>query len=185
MNKRLFVSIPIPEFLKEAFDRYRGLYPLKHIRWLPKENFHITVFFIGDTEEENISFISEKLKKISKGLKPFSLEFSNVCFAPPGKSKRMVWGVFSMSDFFQDMVDRVSKSLDDSYDAKARPAIPHVTIARLKYSKSLKNINFKQPDLKNKTLEVCSLELQESHLMPGGAFYKVIEVFPFKKEGST
>ena len=180
MVRRLFVSIPISKVFQESFDRYKDLYSLKGIRWVPKENFHVTLHFIGGIDEEGIASIVDSLREIALEMRPFHLVFSEVHFAPPGKIKRMVWGEFEKSDSFQYLVHRISSALDSSYDPVIkRIPIPHVTLARIKNSKKIKGLELSQPDLENKTLDIISFDLQESQLNPEGTRYILLKSFPF------
>lgn len=183
MNKRLFVSIPTNDFLKNALEGYKKLYLVKNFRWLPRENFHITVCFLGEVDETEIPTVIEKIKKISESTPVFTLEFSGIVFGPPGKSKRMVWGLFSPSSVFAEIVDKIS-TIWGGEEPEERKPIPHVTMARIKDSKSMRGIDLKQLQLENKILEVKKLQLQESTLSSEGASYQVREEFQLKNAGS-
>ncbi len=61
---RAFIAIPLPASLQEQI--YSETQPLRTqlgheiIRWVPPENIHITLKFLGDTEKEKL----EKLKRL-------------------------------------------------------------------------------------------------------------------------
>ena len=175
--KRLFVSIPLSKEFREIFSHYETLYPLKGVRWAVKENLHLTVHFIGEVENHWLPEIQERIRGIANETSVFTLHFSKVMFAPPGKTKRMVWGVFSNSDIFQPLVDRLSEALNFNAEIVRRSAIPHITLARIR-EKHAKKIDLQQPSMKYPDWVIRTLELQESVLTSEGATYRVLCAFP-------
>ncbi len=183
MTQRLFVSIPISKFLKEEFNRYRSLYPYPEIRWLPESNYHLTLSFYGETSQELIPSLIEGLWEVAKVSHPFNIEFSNVCFAPFDKPKRMVWAVFLYSADFEYLMQHVSKLCDQkTVSGTTKKTIPHVTIARFKKLKKMKGIHLEQPKLETKILEVRVMELQTSLLSPTGSQYTLLKTFHLGKK---
>ncbi|MCK4311477.1 MAG: RNA 2',3'-cyclic phosphodiesterase, partial [Candidatus Cloacimonetes bacterium] len=63
---RTFLALELPENIKnevaEVVEYFRSLVR-DGIKWVAKENLHITFQFIGDTREEDIPEISEFLKE--------------------------------------------------------------------------------------------------------------------------
>jgi len=177
MTRRLFVSLPIQENFRSVFNTYRDEYAIKGIRWIPSESYHITLHFLGDTPEEAIPGIEGALETVAKAIYPFDLEFWEVSFAPPGKFKRMVWGVFQRSEAFQELVTRVPEAVSSAKSLELRESIPHVTLARIRNPKSIQGIKLRQPDIDDRILRVNRLELQESYLAPSGAQYRVLKAF--------
>ena len=179
MNKRLFISIPLSPDFKGVLGQYHNQYTQKGIRWLSQDQFHLTICFLGDTDASKVPQISENLQSLVSQTSPFQLTFKEVTFAPPGKSRRMVWAVFDASDAFTKLVTAVSALFAEVSDS--REPIPHVTMARIKYPKKVKEVSLVQPRLEKKVLDVKSLDLQESGLSPRGASYNIIRTFPFRK----
>jgi len=61
MKKRLFISIPITEELRDVFFDLKEKYASQEIRWTVPGNLHITVYFIGYVDEGLLPEIIEKL----------------------------------------------------------------------------------------------------------------------------
>jgi len=172
MDKRLFISIPLPTVWLDLFERYKKEYFNEPIRWIEKENLHLTVHFMGDTPEEKIPEINKKLRGISAEISPFSIEFFKIDFAPPGKSKRMIWAYFLPSKSFENLVQKIEK--------EEREPLPHATLARFRDYRPLRSLRLKQPTVTDKIFQVTSFDLQSSQLSRSGAEYEVIESFPLK-----
>ncbi|MCL5117369.1 MAG: hypothetical protein M1124_00885, partial [Candidatus Marsarchaeota archaeon] len=63
LKKRCFISIPIPEDIK---DKIEGLYQdINNIRFITRNNLHITVLFLGQIDLTEI----ERIKKIMQDIK--------------------------------------------------------------------------------------------------------------------
>ena len=48
MKKRLFLAIPLTEEIKSELDKYKNEMGLEGVRWIPSENLHVTLYFLGD-----------------------------------------------------------------------------------------------------------------------------------------
>lgn len=181
-TKRLFLSIPFSKSWVDLFDEYKKEYLHHPIRWIEKENLHLTLYFIGETPENRISEMKEKLRCISPEFPPFSLEFSKIDFAPPGRSKRMIWACFLPSKIFKNLVFKVQRAVGGKEAEEEREPLPHATLARFRDFKPLRGLRLKQPEISDKLLKIISFELQKSELSPSGAHYEMIESFPLKGE---
>ena len=114
-KKRLFLALPLlPSFL-ELFGRYQKSSSLKGIRWIASSNLHITVYFLGDVEEQKIEPLCDKLQRCFSAITPFLLEFEDIVFAPPKRPPRMVWATFAANKDYQNMVFKIAEASDSLY----------------------------------------------------------------------
>ncbi|EQA64729.1 2'-5' RNA ligase-like protein [Leptospira alexanderi serovar Manhao 3 str. L 60] len=60
---RTFLGISIPEEVKEQLTSI--CYGLPDVRWVLRENFHITLVFLGDQSNEQVDTLSEFCSQIS------------------------------------------------------------------------------------------------------------------------
>ncbi|MEK7790047.1 MAG: RNA 2',3'-cyclic phosphodiesterase [Deltaproteobacteria bacterium] len=181
-TKRLFLSIPFPKSWVDLFDEYKKEYLHHPIRWIEKENLHLTLYFIGETPENRIPEMKEKLRHISPESPPFSLEFSKIDFAPPGRSKRMIWAYFLPSKNFENLVVKVQRAVGGKEAEEEREPLPHATLARFRDFKPLRHLKLKELQMPKQILLVAQFDFQQSELSPSGAHYEVIESFLLKGE---
>ncbi len=188
MKKRLFLGIPIPDTIKNKLTEIQqslttgDLPPSRQgkppIRFVSKDNHHITISFLGSTEEEYIPKISDSLNRLIKNMSPFSLVFKDITFAPPDKTPRMIWAEFEKNSHFEDLVSSVDSSLrkysQTDYRAGLKP-IPHITLARFKNIDDIKKKKFKKQQIPD--LVVSEFSLYESRLSPNGPSYLSIQRF--------
>lgn len=182
MKKRLFVSIPVaqPAQSELAAAQDRGRF---RFRWVDPAQFHLTVCFLGDTEEALLPYISEALSQTAAQAKPFDLAFERIGLFPPKFAPpNMIWAFYKESEAFEDLVKATKQQLmkaDASFMRLAeewRKDIPHVTLARFAGRDVPKD--FKQPAA---NIHVQGIELMESILYPTGPAYTTLAVFPFSQ----
>ena len=75
--KRIFIAVKVnPEetFLK-MINSFKTALFTENIKWINPENIHITLAFLGDTEEKLIKDINSMLDKVCRNLGNFELCF--------------------------------------------------------------------------------------------------------------
>ena len=155
-TKRLFLAFPINDQYEELITEFISLQQIQKIRWISKQNWHVTVLFLGDFPEDHIPYLSTSLQKIFSGCHSFSLNFDGFVYKPKQARPNMIWARFHQHSYF----DLLCKSLDDQMESLYADLslpfsmslhsenIPHITLSRLK------NQYFRYPDLIKPTKQV-------------------------------
>jgi len=177
MTKRLFIAIPISAELQQFFAGYSKDYQHPQIRWVPAENLHITINFLGNTDIQAIPQLSEELKKTTADMEPFILKFDHIIFGPPQRTPSMVWAQYENCSEYTDLVKKIMGITHSRF--QHRDTIPHITLARFKNWHAVKDLKFEQPIGSKVELEVSQIQLMESELRRGGAVYNIVENFNF------
>lgn len=182
MKKRLFIAIPLSDYFLDIFSNYSREYEFPGLRWIPRENLHITVCFLGNVLEDNISSLIAELKKEYVYLKPFELEFQKICFAPFHRNPNMVWAVFFDSQEYNTLVEKTYRAVDGFIEKpfQKKKSIIHITMGRFKNSYITHRLLLKQPNLKYEILKVSECHLMQSKLTPNGSIYSIVERFVFR-----
>ncbi len=182
MRRRLFVAIPLPDKFLSALSPLRNVLSLPGIRWIPDENLHITVHFIGYVDSSAVDEVSSALKEAIDDTKPFRVSFSKIEFGPPGRSPRMVWAVFTDPNNGYLQLSRsvysALKSFSDS--APYKKPIVHVTLARFDGGSISRDVKLKQPEIKEGELNISRVCLMESKLLKSGAIYGEVERYSLR-----
>jgi RNA 2',3'-cyclic 3'-phosphodiesterase len=170
--KRVFLGIPLKREYIDACEQVKEMnIDVPGIRWVPRENLHITTLFIGDVDENQIHAMCDDITAVLKQHKPFALAFDRFVFMPP-RRPRMIWLKFKKSSDFARLTLALShKLLDQDPD---HPPKAHVTLARFKKAPKQKLI-FPEADLK--TIPIDKIQLYQSELKPQGAEYTVLKSF--------
>lgn len=169
---RLFIGVPISEEIEEQILKFQSKYQnLERLRWVPKQNLHVTTLFIGDTPEEDLDRVITLIQSALIEVERFRIQFEKFCYAPKESKPKMIWASFRRSEEFTQLMGKLEEKLAAYLtDRGARKApIPHITIARLKNFTHLEQINMDQSGIDQ--LGIQKLVLWESVLDPTGAIY--------------
>lgn len=133
-------------------------------------NFHLTLKFLGDTDDSLVPQISKKLQDLS--LESMPLTFTKPGVFPKMANPRVVWyGVES-----KNLVD-LAKNIDQitnlfGYELEDKAFVGHLTLARIKDSKP-NNLEqtFQSLPKPPENQYFVSLEFIKSELNPSGSIY--------------
>ncbi len=74
---RLFIALAIPEVVKAELEQaqadLRRVLPGLGIRWTRREQFHLTLKFLGDVEATRVEALGEALRGVCQGYAPLRL----------------------------------------------------------------------------------------------------------------
>ncbi|MBI9069297.1 MAG: RNA 2',3'-cyclic phosphodiesterase [Salinivirgaceae bacterium] len=172
-KKRLFIGIPIEDFLLQEFVDFFKVQPYDpKVRWTATENLHITLVFKGNTEYYRITEIKEQISEFLKTKPSFNLNFDKYCTMPLCEP-RMVWAKYNVDPIHTLIAEGIAKIMRANIDAKP---IPHVTLARFKPEAAHKLIKLDFP-LEMKIVKVNKIHLYESILHPEGPEYKILDTY--------
>ncbi len=102
-------------------------------RWVPPENLHLTIRFLGDLAEENLESFIRDLPGAVGALSTFELPLAEVVRPIPSSSHAsMLWATFDDPDgrcaLLANAVSDLAATLGVA--PETRPFSPHVTLAR-------------------------------------------------------
>jgi 2'-5' RNA ligase len=126
---RLFAAIDLPEDIRHHVYGLRE--DLQGFRWVPIEQLHLTLRFIGDCNEPTVEFFKKSLADIH--FSSFGLELKGIGHFPLRGMPRVLWaGIASGTALFslQASVERVC--IAAGLVPEERRFSPHLTLARLK-----------------------------------------------------
>lgn len=175
---RLFVAIEIPQQIKDDLARFTKEVP--GARWVPADQNHLTLRFIGDVEPNDLAAIKEVLGKLR--FPRFPLELRGVGHFPPGhRPPRVLWIGVAESRALLELQKEVELSLlGTGIPPDERPFSPHLTLARLKEPHTAAVAQFEQRHqaISYPAFEVAELVLFSSVLTPKGALHRKELVVP-------
>ncbi len=183
--KRLFVGIPISEDVKEKVKPL--LARLKEtgasFNFVPLENLHFTVKFLGEVDSGMVDEIKEKLREVVSTKNKFLLKLNSVGSFPGLGTVKVVW-VGTDHPKLIALIRDVNQKLNYLRRDDFEKIIPHLTVARVKSGKNQKQLPELLKKFENKDLDdnfgqiiVDKLVLYESKLTPEGPVYSVLEEF--------
>jgi len=185
MKKRLFIAINLPENIKDeiekAVEKIRYEF-IDDVRFVGRENWHLTVTFLGLQEDGAIGPILDGINNAAGSFEAPEIEITDIDYGPKNKPPRMIWlnGSVKTSKQMGEIKDAMEDSLVDGgvvFGMEHRGFNAHITLARLQSFENLPEI---KTDLNLRFL-AKSLDLMESELLRSGAEYEVLQRSLFLK----
>ncbi len=177
---RLFIAVPIPDNVKNIItERYSGI---QRVKWMDRENLHITLEFLGDISSDDYYKIIEVLKEIS--FNSFNLSLKDIgTFSKRGKIGT-VWVGLNDNTHLIELNSIIKNRLNRAgLHIKTGHYRPHITIARLrKGCREDEIISFLKynHNFSSHIFEVKNFKLYSSTIYPEGSRYKIEEIFTLK-----
>jgi len=191
MVLRCFIAIEIPEIPKKFIEDQ--IYSLKEsgsdVRWVPLENIHITMQFLGRTEESLIPGLKGSLEKIVASYSPFYIKIADVGCFPDGRRPRVIWvGLGEAQPLINLQRDIAGEMIKFGYPKEERGFTPHVTIGRVKSHRNVGDLLKRLDEIKATSFsdfEVEKITLMKSELKPSGAIYHSLAEIPFGRRSNV
>ena len=179
--KRLFIAANVSD---EARSIAAGIvcdlrreFPVKGVGWVKPENLHVTIKFLGDTDESMEKDLIETLDRITSTFAPFRLQLAG----PEVLSKRVISvavrtdsaAVFSLEMVIDTKCERLG------FPREGRRFHPHLTLARIRDPRNSAPLvaQFLKTHIKPAEFEVREIVLFESRLTKNGSVYSVVKTF--------
>lgn len=130
---RGFISIDISE--NENINRI--LKELKSVnsslKLVDAKNLHITLKFLGNTEESDVPKITKIIEKATDGISPFEVSLIGMGAFPSERKIRVIWIGIKDSSIISIIANRLDEELISlGYERERREFSPHLTLARAK-----------------------------------------------------
>lgn len=180
MNKtrRLFVGIPLSPQLRKRLMREMQTWPEEAVLLTAEENLHVTLFFLGFVNEEQVPEVCAKVGEACEGMVSFELDFTGMKLLDDDEHPKMIWLTGEASEDLRQLREAMEKVFS-SFVAEKKAYRPHVTLAKIKKPKWLKLAQ--KPKLKEQVSFVEPVDtvcVFESLSINGKRRYEPIDTFP-------
>ena len=182
---RTFISVPVPEPLFNLQKKLKVTISEKmgKIRWLHKDQIHLTIKFLGDTTEDSINDVRHVMRKVADEFKPFNLTVQKTGCFPRIERPRVMWtGVSGELDKLYQLVEKIQKKLNPlGFPKNEKKYHPHITIARAKYpQKKTPDIStFLNTSFNPIPFPIKKVQFISSELFPNGPVYTILSTHFF------
>jgi len=175
---RLFTGIEIPDEQREQLARLRQ--PLAGVKWVDPENLHITLRFAGDIDNSRATEFADHLAGIT--VNAFEVRLAGLGVFG-GKEPRSIWAGVEAGPELEALGranERVARLAGLAPEGRAFK--PHVTIARMKYTRpdAVARLLGRIGAFRSLPFVVSRFVLYSSRPKTGGGPYVVEEGFPLK-----
>jgi len=191
---RAFIALALGEQSRKAVAaQINRLRPLsKAVTWTPPANLHLTLRFLGDQTDEQLSEVLLALQEAADGVSGFTMGLRGLGAFPGLEHPRTIWvGVSAGGPEVRELQARVSEALARrGTPADSRAWQAHVTIGRVPVQKRWRREGL--ADIRSGLIRggattfgnthVTSIEVMRSDLRPSGPRYTPIASIPLASE---
>ena len=179
MAIRSFLAFELPPDIKKEVAKIADEVKKSGLAagWVKPGNIHLTVIFMGDVEEKNISAIISSIDNVVNKYEPFDIALGGIGIFPGIKKPRVLWlGLNGEIERLGSLRDELQKTLE-AYGIKQekRTFRPHLTLGRfrkpLRDRAPLKKVIEAYNDISGPPGKLNDLILFKSELKPGGSVY--------------
>jgi RNA 2',3'-cyclic 3'-phosphodiesterase len=190
-KKLVFIAVDLPQYIRQAV-RTTSSKACEDGRWriINAKNLHVTLLFLGNRAECEISLVKDALESEALGAKgnEIRLRLDSILLLPKRHPRVLAIGINDLDGALTALHSRLTIKLQESGIAgiEKRPFTPHITVARAKTPSSLRVTKRDSPvslSLEDKPkfelAEFCAAQvtLYESHLSHSGAEYRPLASF--------
>lgn len=177
---RLFVAFGVSDEVKNYLTELQNELPEDSKLNLVK-NFHLTLKFLGDVEEDRMDKITALLSNIN--FTKFTVKTAGIGVFPDENLIRVVWVGLEPKDKIVALQQEIETALSGMFPKDER-FHPHLTLARVKSVKDKKDFMQKLKNIAVKELEftASAFKLIKSNLTPEGPVYEVVAEFSLKPQ---
>jgi 2'-5' RNA ligase len=134
---RLFVAVPLAEDARgevsELVETIRaGEPPGRGVRWVRLDGLHLTLRFLGPTDEGRVAALAGAIERAAAGAKPFMIRIAGADAFPPVGRPRTLWlDIAAGGEELAALASRLDDELAAAgWDRERRPFRAHLTLAR-------------------------------------------------------
>jgi RNA 2',3'-cyclic 3'-phosphodiesterase len=177
---RLFIAIDVPEEVRalvgEAVAPWRERFPGG--RWVPIENWHVTLTFLGSTPPDLVGWISSRLAEVAGATRPFGSRVEGLgAFRSPGRARVLWAGLLDDDGAMARLASELGVVLEAELTPERRGFTPHLTVARFDPPAELGE-ELGRLVVRSQPFAVDRITLYRSHLRRPSPVYEPVAVFP-------
>ncbi len=174
---RSFIAVDLPSEITEKLWKIAAQLNKPGINPVKKENMHITLKFLGNTDHETLDRMAERMEtRVS--ITPFTLEITGIGAFPGDRNPRVIWaGTGEGADNMKQLAGFVENIAGRfGFRKEKRPFVPHSTIARVKRISGesrniVREVIKKYSNAHFGTFQVDTVRIKKSTLTPAGPIY--------------
>lgn len=185
MGMRLFFAVKISDAVAAEVSAAMKAFPVRNPpwRWIPPENMHLTLKFLGEVDERLLDGLKEAGAEAASAAKPFRIVYGPFGAFPNLARPRVLFfqavegaqGLAALAKALEEGAERLGVPRED------RPFRAHLTLARVKepLPRAMVEKLASVPALPPRAAQtVDRFVLMRSRLAPSGATYEEVAGFP-------
>ena len=183
MNQiRVFIAVDLPPAIQESVEKQtaslRRTLGDDLIRWVPAQNMHLTLKFIGNIAASHLDFLKQMLTQSVNSQRQFDLQIGGIGSFPNLKRPRVLWvGIHAPADLTSLQKNVEAGAVRLGYEKEERGFSPHLTLGRVRQNFSAADLQRIRSALENTqigrigTATIEAVHLYKSDLHTDGSIY--------------
>ena len=183
---RTFIGIEIPAEIRTKIAEFQT--DLKalggRIAWVKPERIHLTLKFLGATDELLVEKIISQLEEVAFPRSPFRVKVGGVGAFPNFKKPRVIWvGVDEGIDILREVASDIDQRMSGfGFEKEKRQFSAHLTVGRVKDDRNIGSVieRLQQiQDFKAGEFIVSEMSFIKSQLTNEGPIYTTLKKIKF------
>jgi len=188
---RAFIAIELGEEIHRHLEKV--IAPLRAdlaglpLRWVPVENIHLTLKFLGDVSPANLDMLFEMVAREAAASKSFEMGVGKLGAFPNNTRPRVLWVGIEAPDELYQLQERIENEVARfGYPPDRKAFEPHLTVARVSRNASPADVRTIGETLRKHSLgylgaaRVEAVQVFRSDLTPDGAVYSRLSSAQFE-----
>ena len=178
---RLFVAVDLSPDVRDALAA--AVAPLRKdfpkARWVPPQNWHMTLKFLGSTSPDLLERVSDAVGEVAAASAPFGTHLLDLGAFPNERRGRVLWaGLADPESRLAALASALDDALAPQFETDKRGFTAHLTIARFDPLVPLGPM-LASIEVPHAEFVVDRLVLYRSYLRRPAPFYESVREFPF------
>ncbi len=182
---RAFIAIDLPGDLQKRLEqvsaRLKQRVNRSAVRWVPANNLHLTLKFLGDVSEANLDLLKEVLQSVVAEHSSFEFSVGGLGAFPTMRRPRVIWvGIEAPPELTAVQSALENRLARLGYSPEERPFSAHLTLGRVARTADSQDVQKIADGLQAMKIgflgavQVHHVHLYRSDLEPTGAEYTSI-----------
>lgn len=177
---RLFIALTTTPVQEQIFEVEEGLKKqITGVKWVKKDNLHLTLKFLGDTDYVKFELVKESIADIGSHCKEFDFSFLEVSGFPKEEGARVIFiGLDKGAKEIKEIMVKLDEKICKLGFKREKSYVPHLTVGRVKFGTVNLGISGKNnfPAIMG---HATGIEIIKSELTKFGPVYTSIYKFGF------
>ncbi|WP_258083307.1 RNA 2',3'-cyclic phosphodiesterase [Thermococcus thermotolerans] len=179
---RAFIAIEVSDEVRDNLMKAQERIGSKaaKIKFVERENFHVTLKFLGEIDEVLAEEVKKALAEIAKKHKKHRVKVKGIGVFPNPNYVRVIWAGIENDDGIKAIAKDVEREMRRLGFKKDKDFVAHITIGRVKFVRDKLELAMALKELANEDFgefDVEAIELKKSTLTPKGPIYETVARF--------